>query len=342
LNENPYLPSPPANRPAQPWPDAGIPAGAVPVEHPRRPRVWPIPVVLLASFACYITASIVAVVLAAFLVGGPDDAAMFGDGGKMEQITKSPLGLGIMLVFPQLAMAAPAVLAAFASPVPVARRLGLVRGNWPIGLWLTAAMGTPLVGMISSAIVGALLGESESLEEMSGVFRALGESGFLIPLALMVGITPGVCEELVFRGYVQTRLGAAWGAPLAIVCTSLVFAVFHMDLVHSAAVMALGVYLGWIAWASGSVLAAMLAHFVNNFLSVLAVVLLPEAVAEGVPPAVDEVPLATAGVLGSVMLISAVCLLMTLLQSRRYRRNRLASGGEMQILSESGERSWPS
>ncbi len=342
MNQDPYLPPPPVIPLDDPWSEAGSRIGAELAEGPARPRVWPIPLVLIASFAAYLLASIAAVVLAAWLVGGPDDVAMFGDGGRIEQVTKSPLGLAIMLVLPQIAMATPAVLAAIASPVPIAWRLGLVRGNWPIGLWLTAAMATPLIGMISSAIVGALMGESESLEEMSGVFRSLGESGFLLPLALMVGVTPGICEELVFRGYMQTRLGAAWSAPLAIVCTSLVFAVFHMDLVHSAAVMALGVYLGWVAWASGSVLTAMLAHFLNNFLSVLAVVLLPEAVAEGVPPAVDEVPVAAAGVLGSVVLISGVCLVVTLVQSRRYRRRPLASGGEPKILSESGGRNWSS
>lgn len=325
MNENPDL----SSQPVAPSAAAGPPREPEWARPPDRPRVWPIPVVLIASFACYITASIVAAVLAAVLVGGAEQAAMFGEGGRMEQVTKSPLGLTIMLVLPQIGMAAPAVIAALASPTPVAWRLGLVRGNWPLGLWLTAALGTPLVGMISSAIVGALMGESESLEEMSGVFREFGEGGLLIPLAILVGVTPGLCEELVFRGYMQTRLTAAWGAPLAIVCTSLVFAVFHMDLVHSTAVLALGIYLGWIAWASGSVLTAMLAHFVNNFLSVLAVVLLPDAVAEGVPPAVDEVPPAAAGVLGGVVLISAVCLLVTFLQSRRYRRNRLVRGGEI-------------
>lgn len=284
---------------------------------------------LVASFVCYVITALLAAVLAAPLVDSPDGTELSADTSRIEELVETPLGLALMLVLPQIGMAAPAVLAAFASPVPVARRLGLVRGNWPFRLWLTAALATPLVGMISSAIVGALMGESESLEEMSSVFRLAGERGYLIPLALMVGLTPGLCEELVFRGYMQTRLTAAWGAPLAIVCTSLVFAVFHMDLVHSTAVIALGIYMGWVAWASGSVLAAMLAHFVNNFFSVLAVVLLPEAVAEGAPPAVDDVPTTAAGVLGSVVLLSTVCLVTTLLQSRRYRRNRLVGGGEV-------------
>jgi len=342
LNENPYLSPHPEGPSSASLPTTGASLPAGPSERRQRLRVWPIPVVLVASFACYVITSVLAVALAAVLTRGADDAAEPRAGIQMEQVTQSPLGLAIMLVLPQIGMAAPAVIAALASPMPVAWRLGLVRGNWPIWLWLTAAMGTPLVGMISSAIVGALMGESESLEEMSGVFRLVGESGFLIPLALLVGATPGLCEELVFRGYMQTRLGAAWGAPVAIVCTSLVFAVFHLDPVHSTAVLALGIYMGWVAWASGSVLTAMAAHFVNNFLSVLAVVLLPEAVAEGVPPAVDDVPAAAAGVLGSVVMISAVCLLVTLAQSRRYRRNRLVSGGDLAILPESGERPSPS
>lgn len=296
-------------------------------EAPRtasRPRVWPVPVVLVLSLGAYLGFSLLALLLAAWILPGAADAPLFGEGGRVAAVPKSPLGLAIILVLPQIAMTIPAVLAATASPQPLAGRLGLVRGRWPLWLWVTAALGTPLIGMISSAIVGAWLGESESLDEMSGLFRTLGENGWLLPLALLVGITPGICEELLFRGYVQTRMTTAWGPPLGILATSLVFAVFHMDLVHSVAVIALGVYLGWIAWASGTILTAMLAHFLNNFLSVFAVVLLPKSLADAAPAVPDAGTLVPAAgeviavaVLGGVVLLSGLCLLVTLFEGFR-------------------------
>ena len=44
--------------------------------------------------------------------------------------------------------------------------------------------------------------------------------------AASFGIVP-IVEELFFRGYVQTRLGDAFGAPAAIVMTSLLFTLSH-------------------------------------------------------------------------------------------------------------------
>lgn len=299
-----------------------------------RPRVWPVPVVLLLSLGAYLGFSLLALLLAAWILPGPADAPLFGENGRAAAVPKSPLGLAIILVLPQIAMTIPAVLAATASPQPLAARLGLVRGRWPLWLWVTAALGTPLIGMISSAIVGAWLGESESLDEMSGLFRTLGENGWLLPLALLVGITPGICEELLFRGYVQTRMTTAWGAPLGILATSLAFAVFHMDLVHSVAVIALGVYLGWVAWASGTILTAMLAHFLNNFLSVFAVVLLPKSFADAAPAVPDAAAVVDTGaliavaVLGGVVLLSGLCLLVTLFEG--FRRGGPPRAGEQQ------------
>jgi uncharacterized protein len=262
-------------------------------------------------------------VLATLVVNGRIDPSQFRNAENFTAVTQSPLGMVIIMVIPQLALVAPAILAALASPVGLRQRLNLVRGNWPIWLWITAALATPLIGLISSAVVSSLLGESRSLDEMAGIFRSLGQGGFLIPLALLVGITPGICEELLFRGYVQTRLTAAWGALLGILSTSALFSIFHLDLVHAVAVMALGVYLGWIAWSSRSTLPAILAHFFNNFLSVLAVVLLPESVSDSVTSGdVEniELPAMAAATISSVMLMSGICLVVTLYQAARRRR----------------------
>lgn len=333
MNLDPY--SPPPDRPPAPAESQVV---SRPVQVDARPRVWPIPIVLLISFGAYLGVSILAMLLAAWIVQDPVEGPFFGEHGRFAAVTQSPLGLAIMLVLPQLAMVTPAVIAAIASPLPTAERLGLVRGHWPIWLWCTAALATPLVGMISSAIVSALLGESETLDEMAGVFRLLAEDGYLIPLALLVGVTPAICEELVFRGYMQSRMTSAWGAPLGILSTSAIFAVFHMDLVHSVAVIALGIYLGWIAWASGSILTAMLAHFLNNFLSVLAVVLLPESAADAVPVAAEDIPTTAVAVLGGVVVLSGACLVVTLFHGIRRTRRPTIRTDESENLSKSAGR----
>jgi membrane protease YdiL (CAAX protease family) len=123
---------------------------------------------------------------------------------------------------------------------------------------------------------GLFLSESESLKEMSQIFRDHGASGFLIPLSMMIGLTPAVCEELLFRGYIQTRLTQAFHPIFGILIASFLFAIFHMDFVHVIAVFPMGVFLGWVSWRSGSLFPAMMGHFVNNVISVVAVVMAPE------------------------------------------------------------------
>ena len=46
----------------------------------------------------------------------------------------------------------------------------------------------------------------------------------------------------------------------------------------------LGFFLGFIAWRSGSLLPAMIAHFFNNAVSVIAVVLAPKDMSDSLSP----------------------------------------------------------
>lgn len=284
-------------------------------------RIWPIPIVVLIAFFLHLGTSIFTLLLAMWLIHGTIRPEMFQDTSAIQAVTQSRLGLSLTLIVPQTMMIVPVLIAAFLSPVPFTQRLGLVRGRWPLFLWFSSAIATPIVGLISSMLVGGLMGESESLKDMSGIFRGLGQSGFFIPLAVMVGLTPGICEELLFRGYVQTRLTKRIGAIFGILITSVAFAAFHMDLVHSTAVVAIGIYLGWLSWASGSIFPAMIAHFVNNFLSVAAVVLLPESAIGTGPVKTEDIPEAALLVMSAIVIGGLVAFVFTLQQGRKYRAN---------------------
>lgn len=252
------------------------PAGATPLAiKPARPRWWTPLAVIGISLIAFLLSSSVLTVFAVVVVGGvPSSPADFTTG--LAAAFESRIGLFVLVVLPQIAMVSAPILAAILSSVPTRRRLGLVRGQWPIWTWFAAAAATPLVGMVSGVVVGLFMEESDSLKQMTDIFRGHGENGFLIPLALMIGLTPAVCEEILFRGYVQTRMTRAVGPFLGIGIASFLFAAFHMDLVHVIAVFPLGLFLGWISWRSGSLFPAMLGHLVNNVISVVAVVLAPE------------------------------------------------------------------
>lgn len=283
----------------------------VPVEADQvlqsRPRIWTALAIPPISLATFFTASVVMIVVAFFIVHGEFNQRMFSNPESMKTVSSSRIGLLLLVLAPQIALVIPSLLAASFSPVKTAARLSLVRGHWPYWAWVAAAAATPLVGLISSVAISSLVEESKNLQMMSDIFRSHGKSGFLIPLAFLIGATPAFCEEVLFRGYVQTRLNRSIGPIAGIVLSSAMFAMFHVDWVHVIAVFPLGVYLGVIAWRSGSLLPAMLAHFVNNAVSVFSVVLGPEDQKLGLPKDMQLfiTLVILAGIVGTVLTILA-------------------------------------
>lgn len=187
---------------------------------------------------------------------------------SIDRFAQTRLGLIVMIAPGQLMFLATALAAARLSPVGWRARLNLDRGRWPVWTWFVLAAGTPMIGFLSSALVGALVdAPSENLKMLETVFRTQ-QGPFVLLLYFLVGVLPGLGEELLFRGYVQSRLAQAWPAWLAVILTSAMFAVAHFDPVHVLAVFPLGVWLGLVARRTGSIGPAVLGHVVNNCLAV--------------------------------------------------------------------------
>ncbi len=250
---------------------------AAPTETFSEPRRWWTTLAVIAvSLLVFLVASFMLAILGVWIVYGEVTLELLGSPDSLAGVSRSRWGLIVVVVLPQLVLVLPSIAAAFLSPVPLRRRLGLVRGHWPVWAWFSAAAATPLVGLVSGIFVGMFMEESDSLKEISGIFRDHGNSGFLLPLAMIIGLTPALCEEILFRGYVQTRLTKSFHPAVGIFIASFFFAAFHMDLVHVMAVFPLGLFLGLVSWRSGSLFPAMLGHFFNNFISVMLVVMSPE------------------------------------------------------------------
>lgn len=275
-----------------------------------RPRWWTTLIVSAASLLIFLTASLVLAIVGIWVVFGEITMEILQDEEMLADVSRSRAGLMVVVVLPQLALVLPSLVAAILSPVAFRQRMGLVVGIWPVWAWVAAALATPLVGLASSLVVGSFMEESENLKEMSQIFRDHGENGFLIPLALMIGLTPAICEEFLFRGYVQTRLTRSFHPTIGIFVASFLFAAFHMDLVHVIAVFPMGVYLGLVRWRSASLIPAMMGHFVNNFISVVAVTMGPadQAVNQlDAPTIVVSLAIVASGIIGmSATIVAAI------------------------------------
>ena len=88
----------------------------------------------------------------------------------------------------------------------------------------------------------------------------------LFGAVVVLGVVAGASEEIFFRGFMQSRLGEHWPPTAAVVAASMSFAALHVDIsaVHMVLALALGLYLGFVAEATGSVLPCIVCHIVNN------------------------------------------------------------------------------
>lgn len=91
-----------------------------------------------------------------------------------------------------------------------------------------------------------------------------------------VALVPSVCEEVLFRGYIQRSLEKSWGIWVAIVLGGVLFGLYHVRLTQLIPLAVIGIMLGWVAWRSGSIWPAVAGHFMNNAGSVVVASLYPE------------------------------------------------------------------
>lgn len=80
---------------------------------------------------------------------------------------------------------------------------------------------------------------------------------------LVVAVAPGVCEELMFRGFLP-RFFEKYGMKINIVLSGLMFAAFHLDPFRFAPVFLLGMLLAYLTLRSGSIINSMVSHTLNN------------------------------------------------------------------------------
>ncbi len=103
----------------------------------------------------------------------------------------------------------------------------------------------------------------KALEEVLMIRDASVPLGLLLFLA---AVQPAICEEALFRGFIQTGLRGA-GKWAAIGVTALLFALAHGSLHRMPPTLFLGLVIGYAVWQTRSILAGVIIHGLNNGLA---------------------------------------------------------------------------
>ena len=216
-----------------------------------RPRVWPVFLAYVVAIITIVLASLAALsALRAANPDVPDTELLAGAAGLIAGglASSTALVLTVVLVTQPLELAT----------------LRLMPGRESGADLAAAVLGMLGLGQaLDSAAMLAGLGRQGSLPAIRNALTGI-QGGELFGAVVVLGIFAGGAEELFFRGYMQTRLRGAWRSAPAIVATSIAFALLHMEWIHAAMALVLGVYLGVLTERTGSALPAMVCHIANN------------------------------------------------------------------------------
>jgi membrane protease YdiL (CAAX protease family) len=91
----------------------------------------------------------------------------------------------------------------------------------------------------------------------------------MLLVIITISIIPAICEEVMFRGYIQRSFGFKFKPHIAALLTALFFALYHFNPYGLIPLAIIGFYLGFAAYKSESLVIPIVLHFLNNFFAVM-------------------------------------------------------------------------
>jgi len=104
-------------------------------------------------------------------------------------------------------------------------------------------------------------------DEMDLFIRQLAQAGSVteyMSVVVVFAVTPALCEELFFRGYIQQNYSNSLSSGNAVALTGFIFAFFHLSAANLLPLALLGWYIGYIYLSTGNLVVPVVVHFVNN------------------------------------------------------------------------------
>lgn len=202
---------------------------------------------------CLIGATVYGVVQTLLYLGARWLIALFPGMGEAGVQLISGFANGLSLGFPVLLLLA-------VGPLKASRLRLAPPYRWRLTFYLPLYLGASIL----FNLLGLLL------QPLDGASTQSLPLGFWPLLAVIFGncLVPAVMEELLFRGALMGVL-LPLGSKIAVLAPAILFAVFHVQPSQMLVALLTGLYFGWVARRTGSILPGMVLHFTNNLVAIL-------------------------------------------------------------------------
>ena len=100
--------------------------------------------------------------------------------------------------------------------------------------------------------------------QMALIEQILTQDFSLLFAISMLALTPAICEEVLFRGYIQRQAERSLGAWGGILFSGIIFGFYHLRLTQAVPLSLLGIFMAWLTWQTRSLWPAMFVHLINN------------------------------------------------------------------------------
>ncbi|MFT5992033.1 MAG: sodium transport system permease protein [Bradymonadia bacterium] len=202
-----------------------------------------------------------------------------------------------------IALLAPTLFLAWYSKVDM-RHTFQLRAPSPRALFATVLLGVSALWVVNgvNTLVEVVLPTPDGMaEEMAQFFGTPDSAIDWILLVLLFSVSPAICEEAIFRGYLFTSLRDRVSPTVCVAATAIAFGAFHLSIYRFAGTAMLGIVMGVLAWRTRSIWTSVLFHAINNGIAVALIFFAgADAVSADIAPATVAIT-ALAGLVGCAL-----------------------------------------
>ena len=159
------------------------------------------------------------------------------------------------------------------------------------------------------------------MEELTKYLTEFESTGYLLAAIIVIAVIPGIGEELLFRGFLQNLLKRIFkNDHAAIWIAAILFSAIHFQFYGFVPRMLLGALFGYLYYWSGNLLYPIIAHFINNFVSLIALYVYQKGLTNIDVESTEALPM-------MYVIIFSVLFVVTLIYFKNYLANTHSNEG---------------